>query len=150
MLLLWLLLKHSVNISITATITTLVFPGKFPVKINITKTLGSSPAKESLNIKKHCIHCVCVCVCVCVCNIINIFPEKLFPQNKIWERLLQITVTLIILFKAKLWCVYLEDILGGQRELRLCGVCWPLFSIMWKDGIVNRDSGIAADSKAGV
>lgn len=66
MLLLWLLLKHSVNISITATITTLFFPGKFPVKINITKTLGSSPAKESLNIKKHCIHSVCVCLCVCV------------------------------------------------------------------------------------
>ena len=61
MLLLWLLLKHSVNISITATITTLFVPGKFPVKIIITKTLGSSPAKESLNIKKNRIH-LCVCV----------------------------------------------------------------------------------------
>ena len=67
--------------------------------------------------------CVCVCVCVCVCNIINIYTENLFPQNKIWERLLQITVTLMILFKAKLWCVYLEDILSGQRELRKTLLC---------------------------
>lgn len=62
-MLIWFLLNHSVNISITTTITTLFFPGKFPVKINITKTLGSSPAKESLNILKNLIH-LFVWVCV--------------------------------------------------------------------------------------
>lgn len=60
MLLIWFLLNHSVIISITTTITALFFPGKFPVKINVTKTLGSSPAKESLNILKNLIQPVCV------------------------------------------------------------------------------------------
>ena len=63
MMLIWFLQNHSVNISITTTIATLFFPGKFPVKINITKTLGSSPAKESLNILKNLIH-LFVCVCM--------------------------------------------------------------------------------------
>lgn len=53
MMLVWFLLKHSRNISITTTIIiTLFSPWKFSVKMNITKTLESSPAKEPLDIKK--------------------------------------------------------------------------------------------------
>ena len=29
----------------------------------------------------------------------------------------------MILFQARLWCVYLEDILSGQRELRKTLLC---------------------------
>lgn len=45
-MLVWLLYKHTINIPIIT-----LFPsGRFPVKIDITKTLGSSPTEEPVDI----------------------------------------------------------------------------------------------------
>lgn len=81
-MLVWLLFKHSVNISITTTIITLYPSGRFPVKINVTKTLGSSPAKEPVDIFK------IMYTFLCVSGTLFTSSQNIVPQNKIRERLL--------------------------------------------------------------